>query len=156
MDTLTSDIRAVRPDDPVLAPLITRHLTLMHASSPACSIHAMEATDMVEANVQFFAAFHENEPIAMGALKRMSDDHGELKSMHVVEERRGKGLADAILLRLLDEARKGGMTRVSLETGSQPVFHAAHGFYRRHGFAECPPFEGYVEDPHSVFMTRAL
>ena len=156
MDPLTPKIRAVRPDDPALAPLIDRHLTLMHASSPACSIHAMDASDMVEASVQFFAAFDEDTPVAMGALKRISADHGELKSMHVVEERRGKGLADAILVRLLDEARAKGMSRVSLETGSQPAFHAAHGFYRRHGFAECPPFEGYVEDPHSVFMTCAI
>ena len=111
---------------------------------------------MVDAGVQFFAAFDDDVPIAMGALKRISANHGELKSMHVVEEHRGKGLADAILLRLLDEALAGGMTRVSLETGSQPVFKAARGFYRRHGFTECPPFEGYVDDPHSVFMTRTL
>lgn len=111
---------------------------------------------MADSGVQFFAAFVDDAPVAMGALKRITADHGELKSMHVVEDRRGQGLADAILFRLLDEARKAGLTRVSLETGSQPVFQAAHKFYQRHEFAECPPFEGYVEDPHSVFMTRTV
>ncbi len=156
MDALTPDIRAVTPTDPIILPLIDRHLTLMRASSPACSIHAMEAGDMAEAGVQFFASFEGATPVAMGALKRISETHGELKSMHVVEERRGVGLADAILSRLLDEARVAGLGRVSLETGSQPVFVAARAFYLRHGFSFCAPFEGYVEDPNSVFMTCEL
>ena len=153
---MSADIRDVDPTDPVMSFLIDRHLTLMRASSPACSVHAMEAADLAEAGVRFFAAFDGETPVAMGALKRISDGHGELKSMHVIAARRGEGLADAILSRLLDEARAGGMRRVSLETGSQPPFAAARAFYLRHGFEDCPPFEGYVEDPHSVFMTKRL
>ena len=156
MDALTPEIRAVDPTDPAIAPLIDRHLTLMRASSPACSVHAMEAADMAEAGVQFFAAYDGDTPVAMGALKRVSKTHGELKSMHVLEERRGRGLAGRILKRLIEEARAAGMTRVSLETGSHPPFEAARAFYVRHGFEFCEPFEGYVEDPHSVFMTRAV
>ncbi len=139
-----------------MAVLIERHLTLMYASSPACSVHAMEAGALAEAGVLFVAAFDGDQPIAMGALKPLSGDQGELKSMHVVADRRGEGLADAILTRLLDEAAKQGMTRVSLETGSQEVFAPARAFYGRHGFEQCPPFEGYVEDPASVFFSRAL
>ncbi len=150
------DVRAVDPADPAIAPLINRHLTLMLASSPACSVHAMDASDMAEADVRFYAAFDQGTPVAMGALKRISETHSELKSMHVMEERRGEGLADTILGRLLQEAGDSGMTRVSLETGSQPVFAPARAFYQRHGFSFCPPFEGYVEDPHSVFMTRSV
>ena len=116
----------------------------------------MEAADLADAGAQFFAAFDGDTPVAMGALKRITQQHGELKSMHVLSTRRGTGLADAILTRLTDEAKAAGMTRVSLETGSQPPFAAARAFYTRHGFAFCPPFEGYVEDPHSVFMTKEL
>ena len=111
---------------------------------------------MAEAGVRFFAAFDSDVPVAMGALKQISAIHGELKSMHVVSARRGQGLADRMLDRLLDEARSCGMTRVSLETGSQPPFAAARAFYTRHGFTLCPPFEGYVEDANSVFMTREV
>ena len=111
---------------------------------------------MAEADVSFFAAFDGETAVAMGALKRISDDHGELKSMHVIAHRRGGGLADAILQRLLEEARAAGLARVSLETGSQPPFAAARAFYQRHGFEFCAPFEGYVEDPHSVFMTLSV
>ena len=49
-----------------------------------------------------------------------------------------------------------GLARLSLETGSQPEFAPARQLYASAGFAECGPFAGYVEDPHSVFMTRSL
>ena len=155
MDAL-SELREVAPTDPAVLPLIASHLELMRASSPACSIHAMEAGELSEAGARFFAIFERGEAVAMGALKRLSNDHGELKSMHVRADRRGQGLADLMLARLLDAARDGGLSRVSLETGSQAAFGPARAFYGRNGFSTCRPFEGYVEDPNSVFMTRAL
>lgn len=155
MDALT-DLREIAPTDPVILPLIDRHLTLMRASSPACSVHAMEPKDLAEADVRFFAVFDAGEPVAMGALKRLSGTGGELKSMHVREDRRGDGLADIVLAALIEAARDQGMTRLSLETGSQDTFKAARAFYQKNGFVVCPPFEGYVEDPASVFMTRVL
>ena len=38
----------------------------------------------------------------------------------------------------------------------QPTFVAARALYARAGFVECPPFEGYSDDPNSVFMTKVL
>ena len=96
------------------------------------------------------------EAVAIGALKSVGEGHGELKSMHVRRDKRGQGLADAILVRLLDEAREAGMTRVSLETGAQEVFGAARAFYGRNGFTTCGPFAGYPKDPHSFFMTKRI
>ena len=156
MDTLTGDIREVAPTEPAILPLIERHLTLMHASSPACSVHAMDAARLADAGVRFFAAFEAGEAVAMGALKALSHGGGELKSMHVGEAHRGRGLADAILAHLIDAARASGMTMLYLETGSQDAFAPARAFYARHGFSFCAPFEGYIEDPHSVFMTRKV
>ncbi len=156
MDTLTHDIRQIAPTDPAVRPLIDTHLELMWASSPACSVHAMRAEDMAEAGVRFFAAFSGLEAVAMGALKTLSGTGGEIKSMHVSEGWRGRGLADQMLRHLIAVARASGIERLSLETGSQEFFAAARVFYRRHGFDICPPFEGYVEDPASVFMTRAI
>ena len=150
MDTLTPV--AVSPTDPRILPLIETHLTLMRASSPACSVHAMEAGEL-EVGTLFFAIFDGEAPVAMGALKPVEPGHGELKSMHVREGFRGKGLAKLMLVRLLHEAKAQGMHRVSLETGSQPVFAPARAFYAKHGFEECDPFAGYVEDPASCFMT---
>lgn len=128
----------------------------MLASSPACSVHAMDANSLLEADAQFFAAFENDVPIAMGAIKSLSDVHGEIKSMHVRETHRKHGVGDAVLECLLKAAREAGLKKVSLETGSQDVFAPARSFYKRNGFVECDPFEGYVLDPNSVFMTRDL
>jgi putative acetyltransferase len=38
----------------------------------------------------------------------------------------------------------------------QPTFIAARALYARAGFVICGPFEGYRDDPNSVFMTKAL
>lgn len=146
----------VRATDARVLPLIATHLDLMRASSPACSVHAMEAADLDGAGVRFFAVFDGDAAVAIGALKTISGGHGELKSMHVRDDRRGQGLADAILATLLEQARAAGMTRVSLETGSQEAFGPARAFYGRHGFTTCGPFEGYGPDPNSFYMTLAL
>lgn len=151
-----SEAVEVRPTDPRILPLISGHLELMRASSPSCSVHAMEAADLDEAGVRFFAVFERDAPVAMGALKTISATHGELKSMHVRRDKRGQGLGDVVLARLLDEARTLGFLRVSLETGSQEAFAPARAFYGRNGFTTCRPFEGYHPDPNSFFMTKAL
>ncbi len=150
------DLREVDPTSPALADLIDRHLTLMRASSPACSVHAMDATRLAEAGVRFFAVFENGQAIAMGALKTINPYHGEVKSMHVAEAARGRGLAQAVLAALLSKARDAGITRVSLETGSQDAFAPARAFYRSERFTECSPFEGYALDPNSVYMTREI
>jgi putative acetyltransferase len=36
------------------------------------------------------------------------------------------------------------------------VFEPARQLYFRAGFTFCAPFADYVEDPNSVFMTKAL
>lgn len=156
MDALTSGVREVLPTDPLIAPLIERHLSFARASSPPCSTHALEADEMVDQDVRFFAIFDGDLAVAMGALKKLTPPAGELKSMHVHSDYRGAGLADAILKTVLQAAREAELSEIYLETGSQPPFIAARNFYERHGFAYCPPFEGYVEDPESVFMTRSL
>ena len=69
--------------------------------------------------------------------------------------RAGRGLSRRILDHLLERARARGMPRVWLETGSQAAFAPARGLYAANGFTPCSPFEGYKEDPASVFMTRA-
>ncbi|MEQ9488538.1 MAG: hypothetical protein RIM72_06040 [Alphaproteobacteria bacterium] len=57
---------------------------------------------------------------------------------------------------IVSVAGSRGYERLSLETGSYPEFQPARSLYARHGFIETGPFEGYVEDPHSTFMTLTL
>src|SRR5262245_27992319 len=94
--------------------------------------------------------------LAVGALKQISNDHGEVKAMHTIEISRRGGVGTAMLLDIVEADRVMGLSRVSLETGSWPYFLPAHALYSRHGFVECPPFGEYVSDPNSVFMTLDL
>lgn len=68
----------------------------------------------------------------------------------------GRGIGRAILEHLVAEARARGLTSLWLETGSTPAFVPALALYESAGFAYCGPFEGYVEDPFSRFMMRAI
>ncbi len=66
---------------------------------------------------------------------------------------RGAGIASALLRVLLADARERRIERISLETGSMEFFAPARRLYARHGFVECGPFGGYVEDPNSTYLT---
>jgi putative acetyltransferase len=129
----------------------------MHADTPPESIHMMDASELDIPQVHFFVARDAGQPLAMGAFKILSDPtHAEIKSMHVLAEARGRGLSKAMLAHVEQTARAAGVTRLSLETGVQPTFIAARALYDRAGYVICGPFEGYWEDPNSLFMTKSL
>ena len=139
-----------------LALLFQRHTADMHADTPPESIHMMDRGALAAPGIRFFVLRDGGAPLAMGAFKRIDATHAEIKSMHVLAEARGRGLSKAMLDHLLAEAAAQGYACLSLETGVQPTFIAARALYARAGFVECPPFEGYHDDPNSVFMTKAL
>ena len=149
-------IRRDRPVLPHVLPLLQRHLDLMHASSPPESVHALDPAALDTPDVAFFTLFEGDAVLGMGAVKRIDATHAEVKSMHVVSEARGRGLAKVLLDHLLAEAQSLGYARLSLETGVEPVFAPARALYERAGFGYCGPFEGYTLDPNSVFMTKAI
>jgi putative acetyltransferase len=139
-----------------LADLMRRHTEAMHADTPPESIHMLPASALAAPGIVFLVMRSGGRPVGMGAIKRIDDGHAEIKSMHVLSELRGRGLARLMLDSLVAESRAQGFRRLSLETGAQDSFAAARGLYLKAGFSECPPFEGYVLDPNSVFMTREI
>ena len=143
----------VRPD---LALLHARHTADMHAETPPESIHLLPADALAAPGIAFFVMRDGATAIGMGAFKRIDDRHAEIKSMHILAEYRGRGLSRRMLDHLVAEAQAAGYTRLSLETGVQPGFAAARALYEKAGFTLCGPFEGYREDPNSLFMTRSL
>jgi putative acetyltransferase len=149
----------IREDDlsgPEIHALLKAHLATMRARSPPESVHALGLTGLRAVDVTFWTVWQSEDLVGCGALKAMPDHHGEIKSMHTAAAHRGKKIAEAMLLHILAEAAKLGLTKLSLETGSQPGFATARALYTKHGFAFCGPFGDYREDPHSVFMTCAL
>lgn len=139
-----------------LALLFARHTADMHADTPPESIHMMDAAGLDIPQVHFFVAREGGIPVAMGAFKILGGGHGEIKSMHVLAEARGRGLSKRMLAHVEDRARAEGLDRLSLETGVQPTFVAARILYEKAGYGRCPPFEGYWDDPNSLFMTKSL
>ena len=55
-----------------------------------------------------------------------------------------------------EEAKKKGIERISLETGSLSYFAPARKLYEQLGFQICGPFGNYILDPNSVYMTKLL
>jgi putative acetyltransferase len=136
--------------------LVARHLRGMHASSPPESVHAFDVAKLRQPGVTFWSAWVGDELAGMGALKQLDAARGEIKSMRVADAWLGKGVGRAILDHIIGEARRLGMTSLWLETGSSPPFTPALKLYETAGFTRCGPFDGYVEDPFSIFMTRLI
>jgi putative acetyltransferase len=151
-------IRIVPGDfsDPPVVNVLQTHLTTARAETARGSAHALELSGLQSPDISFWAIWDDATLFGVGALKRLSADHGEIKSMHTVQSLRRRGAAGAMLRYLIATARTGGMSRLSLETGSWDYFLPARALYKSHGFVECPPFAGYVPDPNSVFMSLEL
>ena len=148
--------------DPQVIELLREHLAGMHAESPPDKVYALDLNALRQPHITFLTAWRpaseggqEEQLMACGALKELDPSHGEIKSMRTSALHLRQGAARAVLSELLAIARRRGYERVSLETGSTPGFDAAIAMYRRFGFVECGPFEDYLEDPFSRFMTLA-
>jgi putative acetyltransferase len=143
-------------DDPRVAALLNHHLRTARAATAPGSAHALEFSGLKAPGITFWAAWEDTQLLGVGALKHLTAEHGEVKSMHTAQGARRRGVATAILRHIIAEARKRGMARLSLETGSWEYFEPARAFYRLHGFVDCAPFADYTADPNSVFMTLDL
>ena len=136
--------------------LIAFHLDGMHDTSPPESVHALDIDGLRHPSITFWSAWIGGELAGIAALKSIDAERGELKSMRVDDRFRGSGVGRALLRHLIAEARRRGMTSLWLETGSPDDFVPAQRLYESEGFTRCGPFEGYTDDPFSVFMTRTL
>ena len=146
-------------DDPRVVELLRAHLTRAAAETAPGSAHALDLSGLRAPDVTFWSAWEgraRDTLLGVGAVKALSADHGEVKSMHTAEAARRRGVGSALLGHIIAAARARGMSRLSLETGSWPYFAPARALYARHGFVECPPFGDYRRDRNSVFMTLAL
>ena len=136
--------------------LLHIHVTRARAETARGSAHALDTTGLQFPDIRLWTIWDEQMLLGFGALKRLSADHGEVKSMHIADSVRRRGAGSAMLSHIIATARASGMSRLSLETGSWEYFRPARAFYQRHGFVECPPFGDYLPDPNSVFMSLDL
>ena len=135
--------------------LLAHHFAEMTAGTPPSACHVMPAEALADPAIRFFTV-RDGDGILLGcgALKRLADDHGEIKSMRTADGALGRGVGSAMLDHLIGVARTQGMSRLSLETGNG--FAAANRLYQREGFERCGPFGGYRPTDFTTFYTRAI
>lgn len=109
--------------------------------------HGLALDALFQPHILFFLAFAGDDAVGCGGIA-LFDDFAEVKRLYVRPDRRGQGIADALLARLTMEAAQAGHALLRLETG---VFQpAALRFYARAGFLPCPAFEPYKSMPKSA------
>jgi GNAT superfamily N-acetyltransferase len=92
--------------------------------------------------------------IGCGGLRLLEPGSGEIKRMYVAPSSRGTGVATALLRALEDHARRLGLTRLLLETGTgQPD---AIRFYQREGYEPIEAYGPYVGEAISRCFARDL
>ena len=136
--------------------LLDRHFAGMRSSSPPDACHVLPADSLRSPDIRFFSLREEGRLLGVGALKRLSPPHAEVKSMRTAEEALGRGVGRAMLRHLMEEARRSACERLSLETGSGEPFAAALALYAKEGFVPCGPFGTYRDSPFTRFFTRLL
>jgi N-acetylglutamate synthase-like GNAT family acetyltransferase len=87
---------------------------------------------------EFWVAIQAAEVVGCVGLLDLGERRGALRKMFVRADHRGgrKGVAQRLLVALLDHARAHGLARVYL--GTTEKFRAAHRFYEKSGFALVP------------------
>lgn len=90
--------------------------------------------------------------VGVGGVELQDPGIGELKRFFVLPEYRGTGVADALIIALIEYATDDGIAVLRLETGDKQ--QSAIAFYRRHGFVAVPCFAPYLQSATSLCMER--
>ena len=136
--------------------LLNEHIADAHTHSPPDSVFALDIDALRGDDITFWTLWSGEGLMGCGALKRLSNTHGEIKSMRTVASAQGQGVGSQILAHIIDTAMGDGLVRLSLETGSNDPYKPARNLYVKFGFKDCGPFADYKLNEFSVFMTRVL
>ena len=123
---------------------------------PGATHFGLDVEEVTEGRGAFVIGWRDERAIACGALRRLDlPQTGELKRMFVIPEERGRGVGRHLLNALEAEARRLGITRLMLETGTRQL--AAIALYHHAGFVTIPPYGEYVSSAAtSVCMAKEL
>lgn len=132
--------------------LLALHLAGMHESSPPGHVFALDLSGLQRPDVTVWSAWEGEAICGIGALRRLDPQAGEVKSMRTHPAHLRKGVAAAVLERIIDDARARGLRRLSLETGSGPAFEPALALYRKRGFTDGGSFGDYVRSDFNQFL----
>lgn len=153
-------VAADDPRSPAARALLEASHANLAALYPPEDVFALSIDDLLQPHIRFITARIGGVVAGCAALAIKSSsaktgpDYGEVKSMWVDPNQRGKGIAAALMTGLDALARAENLSVMRLETGDDMA--PAHALYRAHGFRVCGPFGDYKTGPHSVFMEKIL
>lgn len=106
-------------------------------------------------SLKYCMLIYENDiPVGCGAIKAFDSKTMEVKRMYVPPQKRGKGIASAILKGLEVWAKELGYKRCVLETGiRQPE---AIALYKKNGYQRIPNYGQYLGIANSVCFENVL
>ena len=136
--------------------LLKKHFIELRAASPEGSAHVLDIPGLRESSIKFWSLWENEKLIGCGALKLLSDEHGEFKSIRVHDRFRKKGYGIKIIEHLINKARKLNVKRLSIETGAGAFFNPARKLFKKCNFKPCKPFAHYKEDINSIYLTKFI
>ena len=143
-------------DHPEVNELLTKHFIELRAASPEGSAHVLDIPGLKVSSIKFWSLWEENQLMGCGALKFLSQSHGEFKSIRIHENFKGKGNGIKIVNHLINEAKKLNIKRLSIETGAGDFFIPARKLFKKCNFEPCDPFAHYKDDINSIYLTKLI
>ncbi len=98
--------------------------------------------------------FDNEEAVACGAIKALDSESMEVKRMFTLPEKRGKGLASAILNELEAWGKELGYEKTVLETGKRQT--EAVALYQKCGYNIIPNYGQYEGIENSICFEKVL
>ena len=143
-------------DHPKVNELLKKHFVELRANSPKESVHVLDISGLKDPSIKFWSLWKNDQLMGCGALKFLSKDHGEFKSIRVHDNFRKKGYGIEIINHLIGEAKKLKIIRLSIETGAGKFFEPARKLFYKCNFEPCEPFDQYKIDKNSIYLTKLI
>ena len=139
-------------ENPDVNKLLIKHFKELRSVSPKGSTHVLDIDGLRKPSIKFWSLWQQDKLVGCGAIKLLSNDHGEFKSIRIVDEFKRKGLGKKIIGHLIEKAKLNNLKKISVETGAGEFFKPARILFKKTGFKECKPFAHYKEDINSVYF----
>ena len=143
-------------DHPEVNELLTKHFIELRAASPEGSAHVLDIPGLKVSSIKFWSLWENDKLLGCGALKFLTDDHGEFKSIRVHDNFRKSNNGIKVIEHLIDQAKKLNIKRISIETGAGRFFEPARKLFKKCHFEPCEPFAHYKEDINSIYLTKLI
>ena len=138
------------PDFQKLVKQLDAYLAVMDGDEHAF-YHQYNKIDLLKNCV---VIFDNDEAVACGAIKELDSNSMEVKRVFTLPEKRGKGLASAILKELESWAKELGYKKTILETGKRQT--EAVALYSKCGYQVIPNYGQYIGIDNSICFEKEL